>query len=148
MSNHQYRSVSARDPTLVQFRQLSCFCYACLSYDSGYNYHQAEHVQDWKLYRMSPRVPTQAQRLYNLDEEVEASTGGEWIVDALCVGDNVAVRAQAEDEAFWLMLVVKAAHTVLEAFTDGDGNTYVPGDVVISGFWYERLRIGSRIYLL
>jgi hypothetical protein len=77
--------------------------------------------------------------LYDLDEEVEAGMGGEWIADALCVGDNVVVRAQAEDESFWLMLVVKAAYTVLEAFTDSDGNTYVLGDVVISGFWYERL---------
>ena len=34
MSNHQCISVSARDPTLIQFRALSCFCYVCLGYSS------------------------------------------------------------------------------------------------------------------
>jgi hypothetical protein len=37
---------------------------------------------------------------------------------------------------------------VVHAFIDPDGNMYVPGDVVINGFWYERLRVGNRSYLL
>jgi hypothetical protein len=57
-------------------------------------------VQEWKLYRLSPRLPTQAQTLYDSNNEIEAGKGGEWIVDALCIGDNVAVKAQSEDEAF------------------------------------------------
>ena len=32
--NHQCRSVSTRDPTLIQFRALSCFCHVCLGYSS------------------------------------------------------------------------------------------------------------------
>jgi hypothetical protein len=148
MSMYQCRSVSPRDCTLVQFHQLTCFCYACLGYDTSYNCHQADHVQEWKLYRLSPRLPTQARTLYDLNNKIEASTGGEWIVDALYIGDNVVVRAQSEDEAFWILLVTKLPHTVVDAFTDPSGNMYVPRDVVISGFWYERLRVGSRSYLL
>ena len=60
----------------------------------------------------------------------------------------MAVRAPLEEEPFWLMIVAKATHTVEDAFTDMDGNGYVPRDVVFSGFWYERLREGSRTYLL
>jgi hypothetical protein len=93
MSMHQCRSVSPRDCTLVQFRQLTCFCYACLGYDTSYSCHQADHVQEWKLYRLSPRLPTQARTLYDSNNEIEAGTGGEWIADALCIGDNITVRA-------------------------------------------------------
>jgi hypothetical protein len=93
-------------------------------------------------------VPTQAQTLYDSNDEIEAGTGGEWIADALCIRDNVAVRAQSEDEAFWILFVTKLPHTMVHAFTDPDGNMYVPRDVVISSFWYKRLRVESRSYLL
>jgi hypothetical protein len=44
MSMYQCRSVSSRDCTLVQFCQLTYFCYACLGYDTSYSCHQANHV--------------------------------------------------------------------------------------------------------
>ena len=148
MSNHQCRSVSARDPTLVQFCALSCLCHICLGYSSKLGCHQLDHVQDFTLYRLKLKAPSQARRLYDEDEEVKAGTGGELIADALSVGDNVAVRAPGQDEPYWLMLVVKPTHTVQESFIDVDRNNYGSGDVVFGGFWYERLREGSRTYLL
>lgn len=57
-------------------------------------------MQDFTLYRLKPKAPSQAQRLYDGDEEVEAGSGGELIADALSVGDNVAVRAPLEDEPY------------------------------------------------
>jgi hypothetical protein len=139
MANHQARSVSAWDPTLIQYQQLTCLCYSCSSYQLAHGSHQSDHVQGWLLHRLNPRVSTQVRQFYDQDDEVEASSGGEWIADGLCVGDNVAVRAPSDDEPFWLMMEQQATHTVLETFTDADGNVYVPGDVVFSGFWYERL---------
>jgi hypothetical protein len=76
MSQHQCRSVSARDPTLIQFRPLSCFCYACLRYGMHNTCHLIDHVEEFKVYRLTPKAPTQARRLYDLDEEIEAGTGG------------------------------------------------------------------------
>jgi hypothetical protein len=110
--------------------------------------HLIDHVEEFKVYRLTPKAPTQARRLYDLDEEIEANAGGEWMTDGLGVGDNVVVRALLEEEPFWLMLVVKGVYVVEEAFTDPDGNNYVPGDVVFFGLWYERLKEGSRTYLL
>jgi hypothetical protein len=46
------------------------------------------------------------------------------------------------------MLVYTATHTLQEGFTDPEDNEYGPGDVIFSGFWYERLKEGSRTYLL
>jgi hypothetical protein len=148
MSNHQARSVTSKDPTLIQYRPLSCFCSVCLSYDTQHTCHQIDHVQEFTLYRLNPKTPSQARRLYNADEEVEAGSGREWITDGLCVGDNVVVRAPLDDEPYWLIIVVKATHVVQEAFTDPDGNSYVLGDVVFSGLWYERLKDRSQTYLL
>jgi hypothetical protein len=148
MSNHQCRSISARDPTLVQFCALSCFCHVFLSYSSEHACHQSAHVQEFTLYRLKPKAPGQVRRLYDGDEEVEAGSGGELIADALSVRGNMAMRAPLEDEPYWLMLVVKPTHIVHEPFIDQEGNSYGPGDVVFGGFWYERLREGSQTYLL
>jgi hypothetical protein len=67
--------------------------------------------------------------LYDAEEEIEYSTGVEWIADGMGVGDNVAVRAPLEDEPYWLLTIVAATYTVEEAFTDLGGNLYVLGDV-------------------
>jgi hypothetical protein len=86
--------------------------------------------------------------MYNNDEDVEAGLDSDWIADGLRMGDNVAVRSPLPEEPYWLMLVHTATHEVQEGFTDPEGNEYGPGDVIFSGFWYERLREGSRTYLL
>jgi hypothetical protein len=148
MANYQCRSVIAKDPTLVQYWQLSCFCYGCLRYDTSHACPQSNHVQEFILHRLSPKAPAQARRLYNGEEDVEASSNGEWIADALCIGDNIVVHAPDGGEPYWLMMVVIPTHTMLETFTDPDGNTYLPGDVVFNGYWYKRLKEGSRTYLL
>jgi hypothetical protein len=148
MANHQCKSVLARDPMLIQYRHLSCLCYCCFNYGSADSCHQSNHVPEFFLYKLSPKTPSQVRRLYDPDEDVEAWTGGDFVEDGLCVGDNVAVRAPGEDEPYWLIIVCKPMYVVQEPFTDPDGNAYVPGDMVFNGFWYERLRQGSRTYLL
>ena len=98
--------------------------------------------------RLTPKRPSQARRLYNNDKEVEAGPNREWIADGLCIGDNVAVRSPLQEEPYWLMLVHTATRTLQDSFTDPEGNGYGPGDIIFSGFWYERLKEGSRTYLL
>ena len=98
--------------------------------------------------RLTPKQPSQARQLYNNDEEVEAGPDHEWIVDGLCIGDNVAVHSRLQEQPYWLMLVHTATRTLQDSFTDPEGNGYGPGDVIFSGFWYKRLKEGSRTYLL
>jgi hypothetical protein len=50
--------------------------------------------------RLTLKRPSQAHRLYNNDEEVEASTDSEWIANGLCVGDNVVVRSPLNEELY------------------------------------------------
>ena len=51
MGNHQCRSVFARDPTLIQYRQLSCLCHACLGYDYESPCYQSNHAPSFILHR-------------------------------------------------------------------------------------------------
>jgi hypothetical protein len=47
------------------------------------------------------------------------------------------------------MLVCKGTQKVENAFVDDAGNEYILGDMVISGYWYERYSWpGSRSYFL
>jgi hypothetical protein len=34
--------------------------------------------------------------MFDLNEEIKSGTSGEWITNAVCVGDNVAVIAKSE----------------------------------------------------
>ncbi len=52
------------------------------------------------------------------------------------------------DEPFWLMLVDKGVHTVSKYFEDVNMNEWTTWDVVVKGYWYERLQLGSRLYQL
>lgn len=57
--------------------------------------------------------------MYDFKEEFEVGLGGEWIVEVVQVGDNVAIRADnSTDESFWLMIVNKGVHTVFAPFID------------------------------
>jgi hypothetical protein len=46
------------------------------------------------------------------------------------------------------MLVDRSCHVVVETFTDDWQNMFEAGDVIIRGYWYEKLRAGSRSYHL
>ena len=132
---HQVRSVSRKDPTLIQFRPLSCFCWACFEYDSTFACHQKAHVGPWTLRRLKPQCSSQVRLLYDSDEEVEAGSGREWIAEDVSIGNNVAVRANSvDDETFWIMLVDKGIHEVQNEFTDPSGSFFVLGDQVLRGY--------------
>ncbi len=59
--------------------------------------------------------------MYDLNENIEAGSGSEWILKNLCPCDNVALPTRT-NEPFWLMLVDKGAHIMVTSFKDVDGN--------------------------
>jgi hypothetical protein len=147
---HQVRLLSPRDPTLLQIRELMCFCTASLDSNTALQYWQRDHIPVWRLVRIKSKQPSRIRALYDEDEEVEAGSGREWMADSLLVGDNIVVRAcNDENDKFWIMLVCKGAHRVEDAFVDDAGNEYIPGNMVISKYWYERYsRPRSHSYFL
>jgi hypothetical protein len=70
--------------------------------------------------------------MHDSDEEIKAGIHDEWIVENLCLGDNVAVP-NSTNEPLWLLLVDKGPHLVVISFMDEDGNAWIEGDVVVCG---------------
>jgi hypothetical protein len=100
-------------------------------------------VKAWSLKRLKPfNISNVKDMMYDFEEEVETKLGGEWIAYVVQIGDNV----NGIDETFWI--IDEGVHTVQTSFTNGWSNEYVEGDVVLRGFWYDRLSINSRTYLL
>jgi hypothetical protein len=53
-SMHQVRSMLARDPTLIQFRQVSCACMSCANKNSDNECERATLVPSWTLSKLVP----------------------------------------------------------------------------------------------
>jgi hypothetical protein len=81
-----------------------------------------DHVLEWILTCLRLENSCEVQEImYDPNEEMEASIGGEWIVDNLHPSDNVVILITT-NEPFWLMLVEIDVHVVDNSFTDFDGN--------------------------
>jgi hypothetical protein len=93
-----------------------------------------EHVPNWTLTRLKPKNNSEMkQMMYDLDEEIKARTGGEWIANNLALGDKITVPSDTADP-FWVMFVDKGPHFIESNFEDGWGNKWQQGDVVIHGY--------------
>jgi hypothetical protein len=98
---HQIRSLVALDPTLIQFRQLSCSCLACIARTSNFDYEQVEHVPPWHLHKLEPlNIRDVRDAMYDSKEEFEAQTDIEQICEDVQVGIIVAVPTNLSDEPF------------------------------------------------
>jgi hypothetical protein len=122
---------------------------ACCQRSSALVCDRAAHVDDFKLVRLQPSNLREVRdAMYDSDEEIEAGTGGQAMAEDVQARENVACISDNLDNPFWLMLVDKPCIVVVESITTGWGNSFHARDVVIRGFWYERLKPGSRSYYL
>lgn len=132
-SMHQVRSMLARDPTLIQFRQVSCACMSCADKNSDNECERATLVPSWRLSKLVPNdlLHVRGAILHqNQDEKIEFDTGGEYqIADDVQVGENIAIPSNDFDDSFWIMLVAKCVHVLAECLTHGWDNQYEIGGV-------------------
>jgi len=76
----QVRSVSHKDPTLLQCHELSCFCVHCVDQNAKFLCEALSHVPKWSLKRLKPLNTTDVRgMMYDFKEEFEAGLGGEWM---------------------------------------------------------------------
>jgi hypothetical protein len=85
----------------------------------------------------------------NLDEQVEFGSGGEEMVEDVCVGDNTVVMCHSSlNESVWVMLIDKPLTMVKEHLIDAWGQEWFQGNYIICGLWYKRLHLGNKSYYL
>lgn len=73
--------------------------------------------------------------MFDPNEEIEIVMGGKWIIDVVCIEENVVFICDNDmDERFWLLLVDKTIYIMQESFEDRWGNSYVEGNVVLRGY--------------
>jgi len=135
--------MSTRDLLLIQFRHVSCACVSRGDRNSDTKYELATHVPNWTLARLEPNDWLQvrdAMLQQTKDEDIEFGTRGKWITDDLQVWKNVSIPLDDSDDPFWIMLVTKCVHVFQESLLDGWNNQYQTWDVIICGYWYERLQ--------
>jgi hypothetical protein len=76
--------MSTRDPTLIQFRQVSSACVSCVDRNFDIECELATHVPNWTLVRLEPNDWLQvkdAMSQQTKDEEIEFGIRREWIID-------------------------------------------------------------------
>jgi hypothetical protein len=75
------------------------------------------------------------EMMFDPNEEIEIVMGGKWIIDVVCIEENVVFICDNDmDERFWLLLVDKTIYIMQESFEDMWGNSYVEGNVVLRGY--------------
>ncbi len=98
--------------TFYQYCQLACFYVNNIDGNPENDYVNKEHVFEWTLTQLRPKSSLKVREMmYDSNEEIEVSIGGEWIVENLCLNDNVLVPTSI-DEPFWILLVSKGPHIV------------------------------------
>jgi hypothetical protein len=144
---HQVRSLSALDDSLCEYRQLSCFCIACMDKFSRLPCISKDHVEEWSLTRLRvvkphPAIHTRIEgraRIVQDNQRCHVPAGPEVpleiVDDQILLGHNVAVPIDLDDEPFWLLLVTKSPHEVEVEFVDHYDNTWKPGDLLIRGYY-------------
>jgi hypothetical protein len=91
-AKHQVRSLSPKDPTLCQYRQLSYFCESCMGRDPETQCVNKDHVPEWILTHLRLKNTLEVRDImYDPNEKIEVGIRGEWIADNLHPCDNVAI---------------------------------------------------------
>jgi hypothetical protein len=54
-TKHQVWSLSPKDPTLCQYRQLSCLCESYMGRDLETQFVNKEHVPEWIVMHLRPK---------------------------------------------------------------------------------------------
>jgi hypothetical protein len=75
------------------------------------------------------------------DWQWDYDVDGDVIVVTLDIGDNFVINAEAgnsKNADIWLICYTKPFHQVRRTFTNKWGTSFIVGDVVVAGLYYQR----------
>lgn len=143
---HSFYGFNRNNPTHLQIRDLSCFCVHCLDFEwekcEGFAYSGP-----WRLHTINPKDSNGVNALMTSLAEGEgvADLLDTWddnghVGELLTVGAMYAIEAHPDNEwkaIFYVLVCIEPMHSVAEAFTDEYGLSFIPGQNVIKGKWYQ-----------
>lgn len=136
---HSFDGFSSKLSTLLQVRELSCFCPACID-DDSVNCQNEEWVGKYRLEMVKGVKPS------DVKAEVESIGVGEREVEdgllAECVqlGEWYACIAHLENTEkvdFYIYQCVQVLHIVKEDFVDEYKVSFKKGERVLKGQWFQ-----------
>jgi hypothetical protein len=76
-------------------------------------------VPEWQLARLQPQNHRQVREImYDSDEVTFTGIDAEVRAEDVRVGENLAYVSEDPNDSFWLMLVNRSCHAVVETFRD------------------------------
>ncbi|KAL3694855.1 hypothetical protein R1sor_008506 [Riccia sorocarpa] len=138
---HCFHGFSRLNPTLLNVREMCCFCPSCIDEDWE-NCSNLEYTGPWTLHNVHPRKPADVVDYVDaighgqgiLDQSDEGT-----IADLVEVGDFFAVEAEWPNDysaEFWILQCTKPLHVLADMTTDAYGETHEEGSSVSEGMWY------------
>ncbi|CAM6126797.1 unnamed protein product [Calypogeia fissa] len=142
-SLHCFDGFSPRLSTLLQVRELCCFCHHCVD-DEPMQCENREWTGDFKLENVRGILPSDVRP--DLDEMGvgEGLTGFEEgsreLAALIQVGDYFAIKADVGNQwnvDFYIVQCEQPVHTVKESFSDCYNEIFVAGDKPLRTVWYQ-----------
>ena len=128
--NRKIHQVCSSISKMVKIRRLSCYsCDNCLNcdYENCLNDHQIGTSINIKLCKENEQQETQEDD--TIDEEQP-------IYDLVSGGVIFVVKADDEDQPYYLVKATKQAVTLRKETTDKWGITFLPGTKVLNGYYF------------
>jgi hypothetical protein len=154
-SMHSIRSVSHQNNVLLECRDFSCFCLACVARNSIEVCPRRSYATPWRLITLEPSSSKEVvQELEEVDPDWSKGPDENILASELETGDHFAILADPLDPnsngaEFFVLLCTKPMYIVQEeSLTDEWGVTVTRGDEVVEGLYYQRQGRRENSYVL
>ncbi|KAL3702355.1 hypothetical protein R1sor_020377 [Riccia sorocarpa] len=140
---HCFHGFSRLNPTLLNVREMCCFCPSCIDEDWE-NCSNLEYTGPWTLHNVHPRKPADVVDYVDAighGQDIPDQSDEGTIADLVEVGDFFAVEAEWPNDysaEFWILQCTKPLHVLADMTTDAYGETHKEGSSVLEGMWYQQ----------
>lgn len=140
-SLHCFDGFSDRLSTLLQVRELCCFCAYCVD-DEPTKCENVQWVGQFRLEMVKGILPVDVRPdIENIGVGEGGSEGeDELLAELIQLGDFYAVQAEQPNNwnvDFYVLQCEEVLHTVANSFTDGYEVEFEKGDLALKGRWFQ-----------
>jgi hypothetical protein len=138
---HCFDGFSKNFSTLLQVRELACFCVHCID-DEPAKCENTEWAGLFRLEMIKGVLPADVQS--DVENMGVGEGGSQWedgsLAELVKLGDFYAVEAEHPNDwsaDFYVLQCEEVLHKVEDRFTDGYNVEFAKGDLVLKGRWFQ-----------